>query len=741
MKQFVFLIISLIALITPLYKGLYFDVDFYPIHLIMGVLILLVVLYTFVTQKEFNIGKSWLIFLLPFILALTLFVAESPKGTVDEVLRWVSYSLFFCLLYWTSSDLMIKKYLVPVIQFSGVFISVYGLLGYTGIVQYAGIVTNERLGGFFQYPNTMGIIMAAFLLFSTLMLLEEFSSFKHSLLFTVPSVFYSASLIASGSRGAVLIVVFVWILSAFFLSVKKQAYYFTYSFIFILAGVINYILLNQLGGPLSIALICLVSIGAGWFIYALRNQLHKLEPLKGRNLQYAMPGFLCLMVILLLLDLVNKGLLFSLFPIEVQDRLSELGTLTERTVIAKDALKAFLDSPIVGFGGEGWSAIFTNYQSLPYQTKNLHNGYLEWLIQSGIIGLFAFIGVFSFFIFKIIKNYLHEKGLPYIAVLAAILVVFIHSMMDFNFSFGVVWFILLWFIVIGLNPTSNEKSLKGLQLYGRISVSIIALICIVFSYRLVLSDQEYEKALSVDSVEERNQYVLKSVQLDKNNIDKWNALGIVQLEQYQNTKSQQEQLKIIGIVNEMISLEPKNSLVYEYGINLLTQAGLTNEANELINKGLEIDHYNTHFYTQSILFKTNLSLSLKEEKSGNEYEAPAKSAIETFQTMQKWKSEFYEGTPKGNRAAFNSRDFQVKDELRYLTALSHSVLGEYQQSLKLVKNLNSGQNHELQVKVDALRLVSYEKIGQKVEVEQILNKYKENKEFDLIYEELIRKLS
>lgn len=63
-----------------------------------------------------------------------------------------------------------------------------------------------------------------------------------------------------------------------------------------------------------------------------------------------------------------------------------------RAVYREDAIKLFASSPIVGHGVGAFETGITSVQSFPYETKYVHNHYLQILLEDGVIGFALYAG-------------------------------------------------------------------------------------------------------------------------------------------------------------------------------------------------------------------------------------------------------------------------------------------------------------------------------------------------------------
>lgn len=179
--------------------------------------------------------------LLPLVLLIAYGIVRfldpaSVHGTHMQMIRYAMYtgwtvaiSMFFCR---SGSDSAWKKGLQALLVV-GAINSLSALLMLGGWLPYeAGVMTSEnveisawgfRLGGFFQYPNTLGAVTGAFLLLQ-LYLVQAASGFRARMAALLPVLPHMAVLMLTESRSSWLVVAFVWGAGLLFLHTKRRAY-------------------------------------------------------------------------------------------------------------------------------------------------------------------------------------------------------------------------------------------------------------------------------------------------------------------------------------------------------------------------------------------------------------------------------------------------------------------------------------------------------------------------------------
>lgn len=207
-----------------------------------------------------------------------------------------------------------------------------------------------------------------------------------------------------------------------------------------------------------------------------------------------------------------------------------------RIVFYIDGLRLFKDHWLLGKGGGAWEYLYRQYQSYNYQSSQAHNYPLQVGIETGIFGILILLCliVFLVYIYKqyyktqtIITCSLDEGGEkqdsnPFIiaSVVTAIASLFIHSVIDFDFSESAM-LLMFWQLIAVFNaevrhtltftemvPFYNNKRVRVKQRFGDhrlgiagVAVSIIvSVILLVFSVNFVKAAAYAKKAY--DSVRE-----------------------------------------------------------------------------------------------------------------------------------------------------------------------------------------------------------------------------------------------
>lgn len=116
---------------------------------------------------------------------------------------------------------------------------------------------------------------------------------------------------------------------------------------------------------------------------------------------------------------------YPLLPGFIANRLQGLfanQNAIQRTVFFRDGLLLFQRSPIIGLGMGSFENAILGVQSFFYETKYVHNHYIQLLVETGAIGLALFVATLGLCALALWRGRKREDGSPLLAALAGCLV-------------------------------------------------------------------------------------------------------------------------------------------------------------------------------------------------------------------------------------------------------------------------------------------------------------------------------
>ena len=477
----------------------------------------------------------------------------------------------------------------------------------------------------------------------------------------------------------------------------------------------NHLMFTKNAGVFNSIAVILLSTG---LILALKYILYrkglKKRFFEKRGLQFVLPLCIIVFSIATFLDLMFKGLLFRMLPGSLQERIDGINlkaaTAKERMIFFQDAFQMSKDSPFIGFGGESWKTIYQKYQQTPHLSNKVHNGYLEWLLDTGWIGFILFIIVFGYLFYLVLRSYKNKQDSTVTAaVMVSLLTIASHSFIDFDLSYGTVWLMVMWLFVMGISePTGSqnqfikmtEATQKRLVTVILCVFSIMVLTGLIFSYRFMQATQLFNEAVQTRNLPQKIERFEKAIAYHPSNVNYLMSSS----DFYLNVMSQNGKLdfkdELETMAAAMVSLEPNNSTVLHKAALIYIRIGKTEEAMKLLEKGMSVDHYNTKLYEESMKLKLQMASEQSDQK-----DVWAKSVLKDYQQFNHWYHVFQE---KQLSEAFNSRDFKLTPTMAYYAGVSYYLSGDYNQIIELY---NQHPSIQKDIKMKALMVMALENEG------------------------------
>ncbi|WP_164545521.1 O-antigen ligase family protein [Paenibacillus albus] len=459
--------------------GMFFDTDFYRWEwlIIVGSAFAVVLHRLFMPKEEMKLTPLYglLIIALLYVLALAHHPA-SVLSSLEQAIRWTCYAAFLTAIWTWFNTERHREYLVAALHASGLFVMLGALAGWMGLLSFPNIVlttsdsrlsaVGSRLAGFMQYPNFLGAVAGAYLMWFLIRTVRSGAALSLAAASAgiVPTALV---LLLTESRGAWLVTVMGWLAGLWSVGGKRaelkgatgttkakaalarrsanhQMVWLLYSGWMLICTVFAYRMIVGIGtrgeharGTLEemawLIAICTAAVGGfvalHWLLIHVRAKQLSVAAWSG-----------------LLAGLASFVLYLPSFT---HGRLSGgYETAGARSLFYQDAWLLFRHAPLLGRGGESWRMLFTQVQSQPYVGNEVHSGYIELALDLGLIGLLICAAVGIVMLLPIWRA--DRIGLVPIGVLL------LHAAIDFDMSFGYYWLLLIGFLVCFMGASKRE---------------------------------------------------------------------------------------------------------------------------------------------------------------------------------------------------------------------------------------------------------------------------------------------
>lgn len=467
-RGLVFTMLLLVMVGACVQAGLFFDGDWYGLCAVWGGvcmgLLLIPRVRQFLIRESAGLREGPVILLLAgacwMLLLYGLHLAGGPLSTESTLNEWTRWGMYgtFGLAAWALGRTREGNWLVLLIwHLTGLLLCGSALLAVYGVLDLPHAVfrtadplvsaTGARLGGLLQYPNAFGAVMAAFLLerlFALPAALRRRASPLRAAAALLPLAPYTAALLLTESRG-------VWLAAALSCAAGLAADRRHAGAILAASAapvasaalLFRQLTMVQLAPAVLPGLLWLAGLWAGGVLAGLWwcRGLHSPGRAVRRCAWLRGPVAAALYV-------------FAAAAVWLPAR-SRLaggeGTIAARHRLYRDAWELFQTAPWLGRGGDTWRQAWRAVQSGPYVGAEVHSGYLDLLLNIGLIGTAGLVLLLVWSAYRILC-YSRGRFPPYLVLL-------LHSAVDFDWSFGLLWLLILWLAVMG--GPAQEPFMKG----------------------------------------------------------------------------------------------------------------------------------------------------------------------------------------------------------------------------------------------------------------------------------------
>lgn len=169
-----------------------------------------------------------------------------------------------------------------------------------------------------------------------------------------------------------------------------------------------------------------------------------------------------------------------------------LSTLIKRVDYMKDAVKLLKEHWVWGIGPGAWDEYQYMIQSTQYSVKYVHNSFLQFLLDYGIFFFVILVALFINVIYSV------KKTRNYV-VMAALAILLLHALIDFDFSFGIVLTIVG--LIIGGCCEDENGFLPSARIVVIINLFICCLLIIYMSMEYIVR-YNFEQSIITNEYEE-----------------------------------------------------------------------------------------------------------------------------------------------------------------------------------------------------------------------------------------------
>lgn len=694
-----------------------------------------------------EITAVW-VWLLPLTYILSLIPAVSHYMAIDMILIMCANAAFFSIGVFLLQHRAAGRVMRAALLWTTYVVVIYGFINWFGQRLFAGslvgwfthIVSNGvyadavmtdsnglRLASVFQYANTYAAFLMAMLfavLFTAIRSVKVYDRLIHGFML-VPIVL---SIALTLSRGGLVMLPIVFVLVLLLLKPARQI---VWTINLLLSVGLALIVLNpitELGLSLNQVyngadafkgwglLIGASAVNAAlvWLVgrYVqpwLDTKFAGWSARKTASLWLPLGGVLVIAVLAFLL--IGTGLRNAL-PENMRGRVENINfqqhSVLERITFYKDSLKLVADYPVLGGGGGAWSALYEKYQNNPYISNQTHNYFLQYLDETGIVGLLILLSFLVYVFYQYIRSYYRteneEKRHAHFFYFLIAFSILMHSLLDFNMSY--VYISLLVFFTLGgmaagiqAKPLFGKKKktekVEGVSsgtgfptLYAVVG-SVVAIVLVVVSSRYLASIKAGEEAsallqgtgqINYEQVREPLDRALDARPTYPSTVSQLSSLlqGVYNSTQDVNYLDEAESRLKTALAQERSSKELINQLASVYALKNDAKSSFMLYADNLDQFAWDMQWYN-----QVILQASNLAYQAFGQGDFETQKLYAEQGAAAYAKMQAG-VEHLKTLPEGQ---LQGREFAITPQLTLNAGKSNYLAGKPEEAATLLKSM------------------------------------------------------
>lgn len=496
------------------------------------------------TRSNLIIGVLALV--MPVFYLISSFNAFSPYMAKIGILIHLALFLFYVAgTFWSRSSHLTDRFPLVFLVF-GYLLVAFGFLTMFGNAYLLDSLTPQdgiRITSVFQYANAYAVLL---LIMWIVMLLEINRTPRRGLqiLHGAMLVPVCVSFLLTLSRGALVVLPIIAIVTLAMLRLKLQIKLILYSVIGmgislliyskladrgieVVNGILTALNAEQRYNTVSIfsgdsigywAILVVASLVMGAITYAIERYIEpqlqsKVETKASNRAGIWLPLGLIVLFILGALAILSDTLV-KLLPPVLRNRIEgvnfETHSVYERLRMYKNAIQLWKEYPLFGGGSGAWEASYEKYQSYPYLSAQTHSFITQMLVEVGIIGTIAILGLILYSLIPFVIKYrrmpeqLRNKYLFYFVVPITIL---LHASIDFEMSY--LFYDILVFLCLGVlsgaeSPVKHwsKQQARRLKQLGSAALGVLGIALLLIASLRLYSSSQVDKANNAYAMQE-----------------------------------------------------------------------------------------------------------------------------------------------------------------------------------------------------------------------------------------------
>ncbi|BBI36186.1 O-antigen ligase family protein [Cohnella abietis] len=639
-------------------------------------------------QKQLRIEQRMIYALLASLLCVTYvlssFRAESTILAMFGVFISLMVVVFFIAGTFLAQYNRIVNQLPKVYLIFGYMIVIYGFLnlfGNTYLLDSLSFIDGIRITSIFQYANAYAALLLT-LWIAILIEIIRSSSKRAQILHGFMLVPVCVSFLLTLSRGAIIILPIIAIVTLLMFKLRQQIMIIIYSVIAMGFSLIIYTHLEQAGVKVferiqqaradevefqtksifsspsitSWAFLIGVSFVMSLLVYIIVKYVDPyVTNIVGKvRMAWAdkvVPiGLLAVFIIGAVA--VTSDWIAQLLPDAIRTRVENVNFQThsvyERLTMYKDAIAIWKDSPLIGGGAGVWDALYEQHQSYSYMSGQTHGYLAQLLVEVGLIGIIIYVGFITTIVYAFIRFYRksdESERLKWVFYFTVPITILIHSLIDFEMSY--ILFLVLVFLCLGVlagtqrqsvKESLNKKAMLRVKWVAFVIAFAIILVIAVPSGKQLYANNKYKQS---ESALVNNEDFNKIVKPIEEGLSKSPGhpvllyqLALLNYKAYEQLEDKKYLQIAEGYINKLNKAEPYYRPAVELGYVIALQSGDQKKAIDILLAGVKQYPFEQSLYDQAA---SELLKSWEELHAAGSVDANiiAKKIVDLYEEMKR----------------------------------------------------------------------------------------------------------
>ncbi|GAC41585.1 lipid A core - O-antigen ligase [Paenibacillus popilliae ATCC 14706] len=369
-------------------------------------------------------------------------------------------------------------------------------------------------------------------------------------------------------------------------------------------------------------------------------------------------------------------------------------------------MKLVADYPVFGAGGGAWSALYEKYQNNPYESAQAHSYYMQYLVETGVLGFIILLGFLGVVYGKYVQSFRKAEEIQrnryfmYFILATSILV---HSVMDFNMSYVYIG-ILVFISLGGMAASISKQPLKRikpqtLKAAAASIVGIAGVIMFITSVLFIQASSSFAKAnktlVETKDFNQTMQYLNKALKI-RSTVPEYAALKADLFKQvYAQQGDEAFFAEAEHTLRQALDKQPGNRILLLRLVALYEQKGMDSERYKVYSENAERFPWDMEWYDKYMdaTLRQGIVVTNESPDQKNEYMDEIIAALRHVEQGVEHLKTLPEGQLQG-------REFSVTSSMAINAGRAYMMKGEPGQGAEAMKpylneDLSNVDNREL----------------------------------------------